>query len=256
MNNKNHRDPKWDPDRYAEHARFVSDLGRPVLEYLAPQPGERILDLGCGDGALTHELAELGCDVIGVDASPEMVAAAVARGVDARIMSGEALEFQERFEAVFSNAALHWMKAPAAVIEGVWRALVTGGRFVAEFGGHGNIAAILQALESALTLHDLEVERPWYFPRPEEYKDLLTAGGFSVQEIDLFPRPTRLPGGMADWLETFAQAYTNSLPSEEKEVLVSEVVDELRPILCNKDGEWTADYVRIRFSAIKPKRVA
>jgi SAM-dependent methyltransferase len=140
----------WKAGRYATHARFVADLGAPVLDLLAPRTGERILDLGCGDGALTEKLAALGCSVVGVDAAPDMIAAARARGLDARVMDGEGLDFEDEFDAVFSNAALHWMRRPADVIAGVRRALRPGGRFVGEFGGHTNVAAIIVALIAVL----------------------------------------------------------------------------------------------------------
>src|SRR5512138_2182814 len=136
----------WDPERYARNARFVSDLGAPVVELLAPRPGERILDLGCGDGALTEKLVALGCEVIGVDGSAEQVAGARRRGIDARVADGQALDFDGEFDAVFSNAALHWMKRADAVVDGVWRALRPGGRFVAECGGHGCVDEIATAL--------------------------------------------------------------------------------------------------------------
>lgn len=154
----------WNPEQYAENARFVYDLGIPVVELLSPQLGERILDLGCGDGALTVKLLKLGCEVVGVDSSPEMVAAARALGLDARIMSGQTLQFDNEFDAVFSNAALHWMKEPETVIDGVWRALKPNGRFVGEFGGYGNVSAIVTAIESALTSRGLAVPSPWFFP--------------------------------------------------------------------------------------------
>jgi trans-aconitate methyltransferase len=128
---------QWNPQQYAENARFVSDLGAPVIELLAPQPGERILDLGCGDGALTVKLLDFGCKVIGIDSSPEMVVAAKSLGIDARVMNGQTLQFNGEFNAVFSNATLHWMKNPESVIAGAWCALKPGGRFVGEFGGHG-----------------------------------------------------------------------------------------------------------------------
>src|SRR5713101_1130321 len=136
----------WDPERYARNARFVSDLGKPVIHLLAPRRGERILDLGCGDGVLAAELAEIGFEVVGVDASEMQVAAARKAGVDARVMAGEALPFCNEFDAVFSNAALHWMLQPDEVIAGVWRALRRGGRFVAEMGGHGCVETIKVAL--------------------------------------------------------------------------------------------------------------
>ena len=134
----------WDPDRYARQARFVADLGMPVVDLLAPQSGEKILDLGCGDGALTIKLQDLGVDVIGVDASAPQIEAARALGLDARVMDGQRLDLPaEAFDAVFSNAALHWMdEDPDAVIQGVWRALRPGGRFVAEMGGGDNVGRI------------------------------------------------------------------------------------------------------------------
>src|SRR5262249_23564866 len=140
----------WDPDRYARHARFVSELGAPVVELLAPRPGERILDLGCRAGSLSAKLAALGCAVVGLDSSAEQVGAARALGVDARVGNGEHLDFADEFDAVFSNAALHWMKRPDVVIAGVWRALKPGGRFVGELGGHGCVAKIKRALIEAL----------------------------------------------------------------------------------------------------------
>src|SRR5258707_664876 len=182
----------WDPDLYARSARFVSDLGMPVVALLDPRPGERILDLGCGDGVLTEKLAALGCEVVGADASPAQVEAARARGLDARVLDGEALPFEAEFDAVFSNAALHWMKKPGAVVEGVRRALRQGGRFVAECGGRGNVRRIEAALAEALgrPRRDAEALNSWYFPSPHEYRRLLEAHGFEVKEMKLFPPPT------------------------------------------------------------------
>ena len=243
----------WDPAQYAENARFVSDLGMPVVELLSPKPGERILDLGCGDGALTLKLAKLGCKVVGVDSSPEMVAAAKSLGLNAQVMDGHTLPFINEFDAVFSNAALHWMKHPKDVIAGVWRALKPGGRFVGEFGGCGNVAAIVTAIESALSSRGVTVANPWFFPRPEEYRGLLEAMGFAIESMALIPRPTPLPGDVGGWLETFAQPYTSALPGTEKRGFISEVVETLRPMLCDANGNWHADYVRLRFSATKPQ---
>jgi trans-aconitate methyltransferase len=245
---------RWDPERYARNARFVAELGQAVVELLAPRAGERVLDLGCGDGALTKKLAELGVDVVGVDSSAEQVAAACRLGLDARVMSGDALTFDGEFDAVFSNAALHWMLRPGEVVAGVWRALKPGGRFVGEMGGHGNVRHIAAALVAALDRRGLEGQAaiPWFFPTPVEYRGLLEARGFRVQAIELFPRPTPLPGDIVDWLDSFAENFTRRVAPAERPTLLREVATALRPVLCDAEGRWTADYVRLRFAAFKP----
>jgi trans-aconitate methyltransferase len=244
----------WDPDRYARNARFVAELGQPVVELLAPRAGERILDLGCGDGALTRRLGEVGATVVGVDSSAEMVAATRAAGLDARVMSGEALAFDGEFDAVFSNAALHWMLRPEKVIAGVWRALKPGGRFVGEFGGHGNVQHIKTALIAALDRRGLDGNAavPWYFPTPAEYRGLLEAQGFRVRAAELIPRSTPLPGDIVAWLDNFAENFTRQVPAGERVAYLGEVAAALRPHLCGADGTWSADYVRLRFAADKP----
>jgi SAM-dependent methyltransferase len=243
----------WDPERYARNARFVADLGAPVVELLAPQAGERILDLGCGDGVLTAKLAAMGCAVIGVDASAPQIEAARKLNVDARVMDGENLAFDAEFDAVFSNAALHWMRNPDKVISGVHRALRPQGRFVAEFGGHGCVAKIKKALIDALNRRNINGEAavPWFFPTVEDYSQRLATAGFVINYIALIPRPTPLPGDVTAWLETFAESFTNSLPPADRPAYLAEVQESLRPQLCDAQGHWTADYVRLRFSAKK-----
>jgi SAM-dependent methyltransferase len=244
----------WDPDRYARNARFVSDLGAPVVELLAPRSGERILDLGCGDGALTKKLVEMGCDVIAVDASAQQIEAARKVGLNARVMDGENLQFDNEFDAVFSNAALHWMRNnPDKVISGVHRALKPRGRFVAEMGGYGCVAKVKNALIAALNRRgiDGEAANPWYFPTVEDYSARLKRGGFVPTYIALIDRPTPLPGDVTAWLETFGESFTMTLPAVDRRDFLAEVRETLRPQLCDAAGKWTADYVRLRFSAMK-----
>jgi len=242
----------WSPASYQQNAAFVPALGAPLLAQLAARPGERILDLGCGDGTLTEQIAAAGASVIGIDASTEMVAGAKSRGLDARVLDATKLPFDSEFDAVFSNAVLHWISDADAVLGGVFRALKPGGRFVGEFGGHTNIAAISVAMRAVFARHNLPYTRHWYYPSDEEYRERLEANGFVVQDIRLFPRPTPLPTGMSGWLRTFAGAQLNSVPAADRESIEQEIVDLLRPSLCDQRGRWTADYVRLQFTAHKP----
>jgi trans-aconitate methyltransferase len=245
----------WDAALYAGNGRFVALMAQSLVDALQPLAHERILDLGCGDGFLTRRIAESGATLVGVDSSPEMIAAAQEEGVDARYASGEALPFEQEFDAVFSNAALHWMNDHDAVLRGVYRALKPGGRFVAEFGGQGNIAAIRVALLAVLTTRGIspEVIENNKFFGCQEYQIRLQRQGFKVEEITLTPRPTPLPSGMAAWLETFRRSVLERLPEAERRDAVDEIVRLLRPVLCDQEGNWTADYVRLRFRARRPK---
>lgn len=242
----------WNAERYQRDAAFVARLGQGVVDLLAPRPGERILDLGCGDGALTEALVASGAQVVAVDASADMIEASRARGLDAQQMDGHSLAFDAPFDAVFTNAALHWMTKPDLVLTGVAKALKRGGRFVGEFGGHGNVAAIRTALHEALSRrdHDPVVLSPWHFPSPDAYRRRLEAHGFRVREIESFARPTPLPGDLRAWLEIFAQAFLAPLAEAERAQVLDEVTERLKPILCDEAGTWTADYVRLRFAAI------
>ncbi len=243
----------WDPDSYERNTRFVSELGMPVVELLRPVAGECILDLGCGDGALTLKLMDMGCRVTGIDASAEMVAAARKCGVDARVMDSHELPFVEEYDAVFSNAALHWMRQPDRVIEGVWRSLKRPGRYVGEMGGRGNVDKLHTALLQGMADRGVAPESvdPWYFPSPGEYRKKLEAAGFSVDTIELIDRPTPLPTGVGGWIESVARPFLAAVAPAQRAGLVLEVEDRVRPFLCDEQGVWSADYVRLRFSAFK-----
>lgn len=244
----------WDPIAYGKDGAFVHELAGGVLEWLAPQPGERILDLGCGDGQLTKRIADCGAIVTAIDASPEMVAAARTRSIAADQGAAESLPYPDRsFDAVFSNAVLHWVRGQDEMLTQVRRVLQPGGRFVAEMGGHGNIAAIRVAFAAVLARHGhAELgERGNYYPTPEAYTGRLQKHGFAVQRMLHFPRPTPLgEGGMVGWLRTFCRGALSALPEQLRETVVDETAALLAPALRDEDGHWTADYVRLRFIAI------
>jgi trans-aconitate methyltransferase len=242
----------WNPDSYSKNARFVSDLGEPLLQLLEPEPRERILDLGCGDGALTAKIEAVGALVIGVDSSLAQIQAARRRGLNVVVMDGHRMGFKCDFDAVFSNAVLHWMKPPERVIEGVSNLLRPGGRFVGEFGGKGNVQTIRAALHTSLRKRGIDpwVVDPWYNPSVEEYSALLKQFAFTVEYIELIPRLTQLPGDIPDWLAIFAQPFTNSVDGPERNNFLQEVRDAVEPSLRKSDGTWCADYVRLRFKAV------
>jgi trans-aconitate methyltransferase len=245
----------WDPATYARNARFVSDLGSPVLELLAPKPSERILDLGCGDGVLTKKLADLGCEVVAVDSSVPQIEAARKLGLNAHTISGEDLPYKDEFDAVFSNAVLHWIKRADLMIAAVYRSLKPGGRFVAECGGHGCVHKIRTALVQSLDRRGLDGEArvPWYFPTPGDYATKLEQAGFRVDSIALIPRPTPLPGDIIGYLETFALNFFQGFSDEARNDYLQEVRMVLEPQLRDANGTWVADYVRLRFAATKAR---
>src|ERR1700728_366006 len=225
----------WNAAAYADNAHFVPALGQPVVDLLQPQPGERLLDLGCGDGALTEKLVALGAQVVGIDHSPEMIAAALRLGLDVRAMDARALVFENEFDAVFSNAVLHWIKDdPDAPIAGAFHALRIGGRFVGELGGHACVGAITVALVAVLErrgIRDAASWIPWYFPTVEVYELRLRRSGFVPQSVQLIPRPTPLPTGMRGWLATFANPFCAALAQSEQNDFLDEVTALLKPVL-------------------------
>lgn len=243
----------WNPETYAQNARFVSDLGEPLLNLLAAKPEETILDLGCGDGALTEKVAALGANVFAIDSSLPQVAAARRRGLNAIVMDAQALSFKRSFDAVLTNAVLHWLKRPENALHGVASCLRAGGRFIGEFGGKGNVETIRSALHAGLAKRGIDPWSvdPWYYPGPEQFADLLENLGFAAEYIELIPRPTRLPGDILGWLEIFAQPFVKALPDSAREKYLEEIRNKLRPKLAGADGIWRADYVRLRFKALR-----
>ena len=245
----------WSATNYAEHAGFVSTLAEDLLAWLQPQAHERILDLGGGDGVLTAKIAASGADVVCADSAPDLLAAAKAKGLAVQMVDGQALDFDNEFDAVFSNAALHWMTAQPAVIAGVWEALKPGGRFIGEMGGHGNVASIRTAARAVFNRHGYAYrdDHVWYFPTAKNYQALLEKQGFRITAIQLFARPTALPTHLEGWLETFGAPLLANIPADMRPTILAEMVELLRPVLTDPQGKWTLDYVRLRFCAVKER---
>jgi trans-aconitate methyltransferase len=244
---------RWDARLYDDKHSFVWKHGAALLELLAAQPGERILDLGCGTGHLTAQIAAAGASVIGIDAAPAMIDEARRTYPSLTFTVGDARDFSfpEPFDAVFSNAVLHWIKEPELVLAAVNRALKPEGRFVAEFGGKGNVRQIADALLWAIADLGLNpVELPWYFPSVGEYAGLLEKHGLEVIYAVLFDRPTPLEGeaGLRHWIEMFAHSVLNIVPEGQRTEFLRHVEDQLRPHL-QRDGTWIADYRRLRVVA-------
>jgi trans-aconitate methyltransferase len=249
---------RWNAHAYDSSFGYVSMHGTPLLELLDPQPGERILDLGCGTGVLTADIAARGTRVLGIDGSRPMIEAAINQhpGLDFIVGDGHDFTVAHPYDGVFSNAALHWLsRDPDAVIACVRMALRPGGRFVAEMGGAGNCAALIAALSTAWREHGLgEPELPWYFPSPAEYAFRLEKGGFKVRLLEYFDRPTALdecPNGAADWVRLFAGSMLAAVPPATVDSLLRRVNDLAAPALRRESG-WMADYVRLRFAAVRP----
>lgn len=244
----------WNPKLYEERASFVGEGGAPVIELLAPRRSERILDLGCGPGKLTHELAQRGASVLGVDASPEMLAEARASYPELgfALERAETLPFEAEFDGIFSNATLHWVPQADAAARAMYRALKRGARLAAEFGGKGNVASVRRAVATALGRDEWN---PWYFPSVAEYASVLERAGFRVRIAHWFQRPSPMPdsaerSGVANWLSIFASELLGPLSPSERAALFARVEAETRAEL-QRDGVWYIDYVRLRVLATK-----
>jgi SAM-dependent methyltransferase len=253
---------RWSPSDYATNAGFVPALGQAALGLLAPQPGELVLDIGCGDGTLTLKIMAAGARVIGLDASEAMVEAARAKGVDAFVADAQALDLDEQarrfgqFDAAFSNAALHWMLDPDAVASGVFAMLRPGGRFVGEMGGEGNIATLRAGIRDELGARGYPVPDadPQWYPGVEAFARLYSCAGFTDIQAQLIPRATPLATGVAAWVKTFRAGWLDvaGVPSEARDEVSAAIEARLEPQLRLPDGSWFADYVRLRFSMRKP----
>lgn len=240
---------QWDAADYGRVGGFVPELGRAALDLLDPQPGETILDVGCGDGTLTAEIAERGASVVGIDNSLSMVAAAKARRLDARLMDAAELKFSEAFDAAFSNATLHWVLAKQRAARAIWFALRPGGRFVGEMGGQGNLAHLRQALDEELVERGFgppTYAANWY-PAPDEFADVYAEAGFRDVEAELIVRPTELEHGVAAWVTTFRAGWLDRarVPLDARPAVAAAVARRV--------GSNTADYVRLRFHMRKPR---
>ena len=239
---------KWDAADYARIGGFVAELGQAALDLLDPQPGEHILDVGCGDGALTVRIVERGATVVGIDNSLSMVGAAKARGLDARLMDAAELKFGEAFDAAFSNATLHWVLDKERAARAIWFALKAGGRFAGEMGGQGNIAKLRETLDDVLVTRGFgppTYAANWY-PAPEEFIAVYEQAGFKDIDARLIERPTPLGHGVAAWVTTFRKGWLDraGVPDEERADIAAAVADRV--------GTDVADYVRLRFIMRKP----
>ncbi|HGZ69963.1 MAG TPA: class I SAM-dependent methyltransferase [Nitratifractor sp.] len=242
----------WNPKKYNKHTAFVSQLAMPAVDLLEPKNGEQILDLGCGEGALALEIEKRGAKVIGVDLSEEMVKATGANGIEAYVGTATDLPYSDEFDAIFSNAMLHWVKESRVAVQNIAKALKRGGRFVAELGGEGNAYKLVKAMQEVFENHKEfgTFNNPWHFPSVQEYSDLLNSEGLRVEYIELIPRPT-LIDDISNWLDIFANGITKDLTPGQFEIFKLECRDILKEQLYAKESGWSVDYVRLRLKAVK-----
>jgi len=239
---------KWDPAAYARVGAFVAELGGAALDLLDPQPGERILDVGCGEGTLTRKIIERGAIVLGVDNSAEMIAAARANGVDAVQLAAEDMQFFAEFDAAFSNATLHWVLDKEQAARAIFRALKPSGRFAGEMGGEGNLAKLREALDDELIIRGYvpPVEASNWYASPDEFAAVYEAAGFREVDARLIERPTVIDHGVAAWVTTFRKGWLDraAVPEAER--------GDIGAAVAHRVGSNVADYVRLRFIMRKP----
>ena len=239
---------KWDAADYAKVGAFVAELGGAALDLLDPQPGERILDVGCGEGTLSRRIAERGATVLGIDNSPEMIAAARAAGIDALLLDAADMQFFGEFDAAFSNATLHWVLEKEQAARAIFRALKPGGRFAGEMGGEGNLKKLREALDTELVIRGYvpPSESGNWYPSPGEFAGVYEGAGFEQVDARLLERPTPLEHGIAQWVATFRRGWLDAagVPEQERAEIGAAVADRF--------GSNVADYVRLRFIMRKP----
>ena len=249
---------KWNAELYDDKHAFVFQYGENVLELLDIKPGEHILDLGCGTGYLTDQIAVKGAVATGIDYSPEMIKKAEQTypSINFGVADAGNFSFAEPFDAIFSNAALHWVKNQDDMMKSVYDNLKPGGRFVAEMGGKGNVAHMVGATKTVLEKHGYtynEALNPWHFPSLGEYTCRLEQHGFRVTFAAHFDRPTLLQDGhlgVSKWLNMFGASFFAGIPADKLQLILNEITALLEPFY-NKDGQWFADYKRLRFIAVK-----
>lgn len=250
---------EWNSSLYDKKHDFVFKYGEDLVELLAPKPGERILDLGCGTGYLTNMIAEAGAEVTGIDNSPEMISKAMGEypNLDFRVLSATDFDFENLCDAIFSNAVLHWVLDKESAINCISKSLKSGGRFVAEFGGKNNVKNIVDALRDVLIKNNYPEKAKlenWYFPSLVEYATLVEKHGLTVNYATYYNRETELKdneNGIKDWIMMFGKSFLDGIDKNDVNRILDEVQENLR-ITNFRNNKWYADYKRLRIVATKP----
>ncbi len=243
----------WRAREHTRNAGFVADLAADLIDVLDPRPGQRVLDVGCGDGGFSMRVRARGADVVGIDSAPDMVRSARSKGLNARVCAAQDLCEENEFDLAVSNAVFHWIPEPRPALSAIHRALRPGAKLVGELGGKSNIATVIRVLAPLFTAQgiDFSERNPWNFPDQDQWSSDLHAAGFTVLGIELFERPTPLPTSFGDWIDTFANGLLAGLDVPAREDLKADA-ERAAALLRQADGTWVLDYVRLRFTAVKP----